>query len=175
MEHEHLDRATLHRLLMLDRTEDQNRSLLHQIARVYARRWDLELAFKLVKRELRLHLLWSAKDAVILHQVWAVLIIAQILQALRLELAARARVDLFEVSLPLLVQEAPRLAAAGRDPVEVFVTEGRRFGFIRPSRRTSVTAPTIDPTQIIPRPPQMVLLRTPRYANKDCGPRLARN
>ena len=148
---------------------------LHEIARVYARRWDLELAFKLVKRELRLHLLWSAKDAVILHQIWAVLIIAQILQAVRLEIAARARVDLFEVSLPLLVQEAPRLAAAGRDPVEVFVTEGRRFGFIRPSRRTRVHTPTIDLAQIIPRPPEMVLLRTPRYANKDCGPRLARN
>lgn len=32
MEHEHLDRAILDRLLALDRTEDQNRSLLHQLA-----------------------------------------------------------------------------------------------------------------------------------------------
>jgi tetratricopeptide (TPR) repeat protein len=32
LEHEHLDRATLRRLLERDRTEDQNRSLLHQIA-----------------------------------------------------------------------------------------------------------------------------------------------
>lgn len=32
MEHDHLDSAVLERLLSLDRTEDQNRSLLHQIA-----------------------------------------------------------------------------------------------------------------------------------------------
>jgi tetratricopeptide (TPR) repeat protein len=32
LEHEHLDAATLDRLLELDRTEDQDRSLLHQIA-----------------------------------------------------------------------------------------------------------------------------------------------
>lgn len=32
MKHEHLDAETLERLLALDRTEDQNRSLLHQIA-----------------------------------------------------------------------------------------------------------------------------------------------
>jgi tetratricopeptide (TPR) repeat protein len=32
MEHQHLDTATLERLLALDRTEDQNRSLLHQLA-----------------------------------------------------------------------------------------------------------------------------------------------
>lgn len=32
MEHEHLDQAALERLLALDRTEDQNRALLHQLA-----------------------------------------------------------------------------------------------------------------------------------------------
>ncbi|MFP5284755.1 MAG: hypothetical protein ACLGI9_03360, partial [Thermoanaerobaculia bacterium] len=32
MEHEHLDQAALDRLLALDRTEDQNRALLHQLA-----------------------------------------------------------------------------------------------------------------------------------------------
>lgn len=32
MEHEHLDLATLERILSLDRTEDQNRCLLHQLA-----------------------------------------------------------------------------------------------------------------------------------------------
>lgn len=32
MEHEHLDRAALDRLLAVDRTEDQNRQLLHQLA-----------------------------------------------------------------------------------------------------------------------------------------------
>ncbi|HET6232085.1 MAG TPA: IS4 family transposase [Longimicrobiaceae bacterium] len=74
-----------------------------EIARLYARRWDIEMAIKLVKRELGLHLLWSAKTEVILAQVWAVLCIAQILQALRQEVAGRAGVDAFDVSMSLLL------------------------------------------------------------------------
>jgi Transposase DDE domain len=148
---------------------------LREIARLYARRWDLELAFKLVKRHLGLHLLWSAKSVVILQQVWAVLIIAQVLQALRLEVAARAGADPFEVSLPLLVEYAPRFAYEGRDPLAVFVEHGRELGFIRPSRRTVIRAPTIDPGYLLPCPPDLVLTRSPRYANKDCGPRPRRN
>ncbi len=60
------------------------------IVRLYGRRWDIEMAFNLVKTHLGLHLLWSSKLVVILQQVWAVLIIAQILQALHLEIAGRA-------------------------------------------------------------------------------------
>ena len=63
-----------------------------EIATVYARRWDIELAFQTIKQHLGLHLLWSAKPVAIQQQVWAVLIIAQILQALRLEIAGRAGV-----------------------------------------------------------------------------------
>jgi hypothetical protein len=148
---------------------------LCEIARLYARRWDLELAFKLIKRHLGLHLLWSAKDVVVLQQVWAVLIIAQILQALRLEIAGRAGVDPFEVSLPLLVEYAPRFAYEGRDPVAVFLEHGRALGFIRPSRRTVIRAPTVPPEQVIPAPPGLVVLRPPRYAHKNCGPRPAKN
>jgi hypothetical protein len=142
-----------------------------ELARLYARRWDLELAFKLIKRHLGLHLLWSAKDVVILQQVWAVLCLAQILQALRLEIAGRAGVDPFEVSLPLLVEYLPRYAYAGRDPVAVFVEQGRALGFIRPSRRTVVQAPTVPPEQLSLAPPTLALVRIPRYAHKDCGPR----
>jgi hypothetical protein len=144
---------------------------IREVARLYARRWDLELAFKLVKRELGLHLLWSAKDAVILQQVWAVLCIAQVLQALRLEIAARAGADPFEVSLPLLVAYAPRLAAEGRDPVAEFVAHGRALGFIRPSRRTATRAPEIPPERLAPPPGDLILTRAPRYAQKACGPR----
>jgi len=142
-----------------------------ELARLYARRWDLELAFKLVKRHLGLHLLWSAKDVVLLQQVWAVLCIAQILQALRLEIAGRAGVDPFEVSLPLLVEYLPRYAYAGRDPVVLFVEQGRALGFIRPSRRTLIQAPTVPPEQLSLAPPTLALVRIPRYAHKDCGPR----
>jgi len=139
---------------------------LRTIAQLYARRWDIELAFKTIKREVGLHLLWSAKPLVILHQVWAVLLIAQILQALRLEIAARADVDPFEVSLPLLIQYLPQYAQEGVDPLAAFVADGRRLGFIRPSSRTQVQAPHIPLAQLIPRPPDLLAERVPRYAHK---------
>ena len=108
---------------------------LVDIAKVYARRWDIEMAVSLVKKHLKLRILWSAKSVVIQQQVWAVLIIAQILQAMRLEIAWKAGVDPFEVSIGLLVEYAPRYAQEGRDSVQVFVERGRDLGFIRPSRR----------------------------------------
>ncbi len=144
---------------------------LLDIARLYARRWDIELAFRLIKRELGLHLLWSAKTTVVLQQVWAVLIIAQIIQALRLEIAARAGVDFFDVSLPLLLRYLPQFARDGRDPIAVIVASGGRAGLFRPARRVRIRAPTLPPDQLRPAPPDLVLVRTPRYANKDCGPR----
>ena len=140
---------------------------LAAIARVYARRWDIEMAILLVKRHLGLHLLWSAKPAVIHLQLWAVLIIAQVLQALRLEIAAQAECDPFEVSLALLVEYAPRYAAQGCDPVQAFVESGRALGFIRPSRRIMIRAPVIPPEHLIPVPPGFSLTRTPRYAGKS--------
>jgi hypothetical protein len=138
-------------------------------ARLYARRWDFELAVNLVKTHLGLHLLWSAKDVVIQQQVWAVLIIAQILQALRLEIAGRAGADPFEVSLPLLVQYLPHYAADGIDPVAAFLAHGRDLRFIRPSTRTAIEAPEIPPEHLLPLPPDLPLVRTPRYGDPDRG------
>ena len=148
-----------HKLTMLD------------IARVYARRWDIEMAFKLVKRYLGLHMLWSAKPVVIEQQVWAVLIISQIMQAFQMEIAARAGVDPFEVSMPLLVEYMPRFVYAGEDPVTVFVQQGRELGFIRPSRRTIIQAPAFDLSSITPLPPELLLMRHPRYAHRNCASR----
>src|SRR5207302_1692154 len=82
---------------------------LAEIARLYARRWDIELAFLTLKEHLGLHLLWSSKQVCILQQVWACLIIAQVLQALRLEMACAAGGDPFEISLPLVVTTLPPL------------------------------------------------------------------
>ena len=143
------------------------------VVRLYARRWDIELAIKLIKEHLGLGLLWSAKPVIVQQQVWAVLIIAQILQAMRLEIAGRAGVDPFEVSMELLVRWAPRLAAAGRDPITVFVEDGPRLGFIRPSRRTALVLPSVTPEQYAPAPPGLIRERTPRYAKRKCGPRSA--
>ena len=144
---------------------------LADIATLYARRWDFELAAHLIKRHLNLHLLWSAKDVVIQQQVWAVLIISQILQALRLEIAGRAQVDPFEVSMDLLVRWLPQLAYAGQDPIAVFVEQGREVGFIRPSSRLKIAAPTIPKEALTPLPPDLVLERAPRYAQRNCGKR----
>lgn len=136
------------------------------IAALYARRWDIELAFKLIKQHLGLHLLWSSKSPVILHQLWAVLIISQILQALRLEIAGRAEVHPFDVSMKLLIQYLPSLAAQGIDPITLFVERGREARFIRPSSRLKTNAPVIPPHRLIPLPRDTLLSRKPRYAGK---------
>jgi hypothetical protein len=148
----------------LTNVTDPHTLSLRQIAALYQRRWDIELAFNLIKTHLGLHLLWSGTDAVIVAQVWAVLIIAQILQALRIEVAGRAGVDPFAVSLPLLVEMVPQLAADGQDPVAVLVERGRAAGIIRPSRRTENRAPHIPTDQIRPPPADLGRTRVPRYA-----------
>lgn len=141
---------------------------LADIAALYPRRWAIELAINLVKRELDLHLLWSAKDEVILVQVWGALILAQLLPALRVELAGRAGVAVFAVSLPLLVAYLPRYAARGHDPLTAFLADAHDLGFIRPSRRLRCRAPAIPAADLQLPPPDLVLVRTPRYAHRRC-------
>lgn len=138
-----------------------------EIAQVYARRWDIELAIKMLKQHMHLHLWWSAKLVVIQQQMWAVLIIAQILHALQVEIAGRAGVDVFDVSLQLLAEYAPRCAADGEDVVTIFVERGRALGFIRPSTRLRPRAPVIAPELITPCPPDLILVRQPRYAQRE--------
>lgn len=140
---------------------------LPQIAQVYARRWDIELAFKLIKRELHLHLWWSSKQTIILQHVWGVLIIAQILLALRQQIAAAAEVDPQEVSLPLLVRYVPQYVAEGRDPIAAWVDHGRDARFIRPSRRLLPQTPTLPADAYHAPPPDLVVTRPPRYAHKN--------
>jgi hypothetical protein len=139
------------------------------MVRLYGRRWDIEMAINLVKTHLQLHLWWSAKTTVILQQLWAVLIISQIIQALHLEIAGRAGVEPDEVSLALLVQYLPILAHEGRDPVAFFVAVGRQAHFIRPSTRIQRQIPFVPPDKIVPLPPGLVLVRTPRYAHRKVG------
>jgi hypothetical protein len=141
------------------------------IAHVYARRWDIEMAFKVIKRHLGLHMLWSAKTTVILQQAYSVLIIAQIIHALHVEVAARAGVDIFDVSLPLLIEYMPFFARNGEDPVAAFVQHGREMHFIRPSRRIAIITPTIPDERLIPLPPGIEINFQPRYDNRKCGKR----
>ena len=136
------------------------------IAELCARRWDIEMAFKLVKQRLKLRLLRSSKRAVVYQQVWAALIISQVMQALRFEIAHEAGVDPFDVSIALLVKYAPQYACEDRDPVKIFVERGRDLGFIRPSRRTIIHAPAIPDEAILPAPPGLTIERIPRYAGR---------
>jgi hypothetical protein len=144
---------------------------LADIARLYARRWDIELAFKTAKTDLNLHLLWSSKPTVLLHQVWAVLTIAQVLQAMRVLIAATAGVPVFDVSLPLLIRYLPMYAAHSGDPLAAFAADGVRLGYIRPSRRVRIVAPAIPSEALIPPPKGLTLVRTPRYAHRNCSRR----
>jgi hypothetical protein len=143
---------------------------LHDVAVLYARRWDIEMALQLVKQHLGLRLWWSNNLVVIEQQLWATLLIAQVLMALRMEVASAAGVDVFDVSLPLLARYAPRYAARGEDPVAGIVRDGRLAGFIRPSRRIVIVTPPIDPAHIVPLPPDTAVLQTPRYAQRRCQP-----
>ncbi len=99
-------------------------------------------------------------------QLWATLIISQVLQALRQEIAGQAGVSREDVSLALLVQYAPQYLAQGQDVVAVFVTQGRALGFIRPSRRRTNDAPRIPPQAISPPPADLVWERPPKYAHR---------
>lgn len=141
------------------------------LVRAYARRWDFELAMQLVKRELKLHLIWSGKEEPVQAQLWAALTIGQILQALRWEVAIRADVDVFDVSMKLLIQWMPVFAAKGIDPVEAFVRQGREAEFIRPSTRKHYTVDLAGVVYNLP-PKDLLLTRKPRYAHRKCGPRV---
>lgn len=160
--------AVLHRYLT--NVRDPLLLPLAEVARLYARRWDIEMAVDLVKTELGVHLLWSAKRPVVLAQVWAVLLIAQLLQALRVLIAGEAGVEPFAVSMPLLVRYLPQYAARHADPLAAFLADARRLGFIRPSRRIVIVAPAIPATALSPPPANLVLVRTPRYARRRCDP-----
>ncbi len=140
------------------------------VVRLYARRWNIEEAFKTVKRDLGLHLPWSAQWELILTQVWGVLLIAQIATALRAQIAERAGIDLFDVSLTLLLRDLPYLVRD--DPVDLVGHVARlpvvKGGYLRPSRRVRYVIP--DDLPVTPRPPGLVLTRTPRYGGRRCGP-----
>ena len=103
---------------------------------------------------------------VVLAQVWACLIIAQVLQAIRMEVALRADVDAFEVSLPLLIEALPQFGSQGHDGIVECVHQGYRLGIIRPSTRLRIQAPEIAPEHLIPLPQGTVLCRQPCYRHE---------
>ena len=146
---------------------DPQRLSLADISQLYARRWDIERRFNLVKTYLHLHWLWSSQLTVVIHQVYAVFTVAQIILGLRAEIAERAQADVDEVSLDLMIRWLPRFAQNGQDPVQQIADCGRFAKIIRPVTRTQRDLPQLVASDYWPAPSDLTLARVPRYAGKD--------
>src|SRR5262249_5981901 len=138
---------------------DPNHLPLAEIARLYARRWDIELAFRLLKDHLRLREIWSAKWEVIEAQIWSTLVLAQVFHALQVEIAAQAGVEVYDVSVDLLTRLVPQWIARGLSAVEHAVRFGREMGLIRPNTRHQVQVPWVDPSWVQSPPPSAIVPR----------------
>ena len=150
---------------------DPQQLSLAEIARLYARRWDIELAFCVLKEHLHLSQLWSAKWEVVQVQIWCGLLLAQVFHGLQVQLAAQEGVEPFDVSIELLVEVVPQLLQRGIAPLPVLGRLGRELGLIRPSSRLQVQVPFVDPSWITPAPPEALQSReTVRYAQRKCTP-----
>lgn len=132
---------------------------MQEVVKLYARRWDVELAFRLLKDFLKLNELWSAKWSVIQVQIWACLLVAQIYHALQVQIAVQAGVEVFDVSLDLLVRLTPGWIQRGLSPLEHAVRFGRDLGLIRPSTRHRIEVEWIDPCWVTSPPPEATLPR----------------
>ena len=153
---------------------DPSQLPLADLARLYARRWDIELAFDVLKEHLHLSQLWSAKWEVVQVQIWAGLLLAQLFHGLQVQLAAQEGVEPFDVSIDLLVELVPPLLQRGIAPLPTLGRLGRELGLIRPSTRIQVQTPFVDTSWITPAPPEALRPRdTVRYAQRKCarGPR----
>lgn len=147
---------------------------MQDIARLYARRWDIEMAFNLLKSELGLHLWWGARPELVLVQLWVALILAQLLYGLQMHVALHAQVEPCEVSMPLLLELLDLTPAHPTPMLDFLLTKGRILGLIRPSRRLAVTitVPPIEPHMRCEPPPSAhPPMRHARYAPPKTPPR----
>ena len=150
---------------------DPTQLSLAELARLYARRWDIELAFCVLKEHLQLSQLWSAKWEVVQVQVWAGLCLAQLFHGLQVQLAAQEGVDPFDVSIEVLVELVPRLLQHSMAPLPYLGRLGRELGLIRPSSRLKPQVPFVDAAWITAAPPEALQPReTVRYAQRKCAP-----
>jgi len=146
---------------------------MHDIAQLYARRWDIEMAFKLLKCELGLHLWWGARPELVLIQLWLALILAQLLHALQGQVALQAGVEPLDVSLHLLLELLEMSPVGPPSIIQRLVQDGRALGLIRPSSRLQVVVPVIEPHMLCPPPALKDLVRHARYAQRNSHPRSA--
>lgn len=152
---------------------DATQLSVSDIAQLYARRWDIELAFKLLKCELGLHIWWGARPELVLIQLWLAFILAQLLHALQVHVALQAEVDPFDVSMHLLVEVLAIIPVGPTPIIARLVQEGRALGLIRPSTRLKVVVPTPPSSPPCPPPTLTDLMRHARYAQRNAHPRSA--
>lgn len=139
-----------------------------EVVRLYARRWDIELAFRVLKDHLNLRLLWSAKWSVIQVQLWAGLLLAQYFHGMQYEIACQTGVKPQEVSMDLLTRMSGRWLQAGIDPVAFAIRWGRESRLIRPSTQTIYEVPFVDLTWVKPPPEEVLHPREHvRYAHRS--------
>jgi hypothetical protein len=139
---------------------------IKDISEIYGRRWDIEIAFNLLKTHLKMNFIWSAKEQIWKQQVIGVMIISQILQAFRVEIAGKAKVDIYDVSIGVMIEMIPRYTRRNKNFIEEIVREGREMKIIRESRRVKREIPEIEPAEWKALPEGFVMEREPRYAGK---------
>lgn len=146
---------------------------LADIAHLYARRWDIELAFLTLKEHLHVHHWWSAIPVLRQQQALLVLIAAQLLHATRLLIAAEQGCDPFEVSLPLLIQYTPLLLHQRQHPVVWASRHGSACHLFRPSSRFAIQVPQPPLLEYVVPPADLPRSRLARY--REFAPRPHRN
>jgi hypothetical protein len=99
----------------------------------------------------------------------AVIIVAQLLQGMRMQMAIEAGVDALEISLPLVLQVLPDLLREQQEPMEWIQRYGRELGMIHASSRLEPVVPKIVesdlmmPTEELPKQRQTV----PQYTDSS--------
>jgi hypothetical protein len=139
---------------------------------LYARSFDSECAFLWLNTHLGLALFWSAKPHIVLQQVWGTLIIAQLLQALRLQIALQAKQDPYDISMALLIEYLPTLSQYQEQGLGLLLTRGADLGFIRPSSRIRIQTPDLSDLRVGLLPVDLLLEQVP---NSPPDPGKARN
>jgi Transposase DDE domain len=154
---------------------DPVRLPLPNVVRLYARRWDIEMAFKLLKRTLGLHLWWACERVLVLQQLLLTLALAQVIHFLQGEIAQEAGVEPVEVSVDILMKVLPQ--AQWPSPfglAQCLVSHARQIGLIRPSRSIPLELPQIPLHEIIApaldmpcvRPAKRTVRKTPRHPRR---------
>lgn len=137
---------------------------MQQIAQLYARRWDIEMAFNLLKSELGLHLWWGARPELVMVQLWVALILAQLLYAVQRYVALQAQVEPSEVSMHVLL-ELLDISPVGPTPLlDSLLEKGRALGLLRPCSRLHITVPSVGSTSLTPGASAPPRPRHARYA-----------